>query len=235
MTLTIAIHRLYQWLLDLVLPPRCVVCGKVETWLCESCVDKLSPLTEPICPKCSRLWNGSGLCPLCRDRPPVVEFIRAAFLFQGPIQDAIYAYKYRGARNLAPLLAECMAEYWYQFPMEIGILVPVPLHPDRERWRGYNQAALLAKALGALIERPVELGALVRTRPTRSQTKLSVPERRRNVAEAFECVMGEDLCGRDIMLVDDVATTGATLDACAVSLLACGVRSVRAFTLARAV
>ena len=128
-----------------------------------------------------------------------------------------------------------MAEFWHRFPEEVDVIVPVPLHPDRERQRGYNQAALLAEALGRLIERPVALEALVRVRPTRSQTKLNAIERRRNVADAFACVRGEDMGGRDIMVVDDVATTGATLDACAVALLAWDVHSVRAFTLARAV
>jgi ComF family protein len=128
-----------------------------------------------------------------------------------------------------------MAEFWLRCPEKIDVIVPVPLHPDRERRRGYNQAALLAKPLGRLIERPVELEALVRVRATRSQTMLNSFERRRNVADAFACVKGEDMAGRDIMVVDDVATTGATLDACAAALLACEVRSVRAFTLARAV
>jgi ComF family protein len=164
-----------------------------------------------------------------------VTSIRSAFLFQGAIQDAIYAFKYRGARSIGILLAQCMAEFWLQTPETVDVLIPVPLHPDRERQRGYNQAAILAEILGRMIERPVETRALVRVRPTRSQTKLSVAERRRNVADAFTCVMGEDIRGHDIMLVDDVATTGATLDACAVALLAGGARSVRAFTLARAV
>jgi ComF family protein len=128
-----------------------------------------------------------------------------------------------------------MAEFWLRCPEKIDMIVPVPLHPDRERQRGYNQAALLAKPLAHLIERPVEMEALVRVRATRSQTTLNSSERRRNVADAFVCVKGEDMAGRDIMVVDDVATTGATLDACAAALLACEVRSVRAFTLARAV
>ncbi len=165
----------------------------------------------------------------------MVEFIRSAFPFQGPIQDAIYAFKYRGACQLAPLLARCMAEFWLRFQENVDVLVPVPLHPDRERQRGYNQAALLAEELGPLIERPVVTEALVRVRPTRSQTQLNSVERRRNVAGAFACARSDDICGRDIMLVDDVATTGATLDACAAALLAGDAHSVRAFTLARAV
>jgi ComF family protein len=164
-----------------------------------------------------------------------VASIRSAFLFQGPIQDVIYAFKYRGAQELAPLLATRMAEFWLQVPEKIDVVVPVPLHPDRERQRGYNQAALLAETLGRLIERPVEMGALFRTRPTRSQTTLNSVERKRNVADAFTCVMDEYMGGRDIMLVDDVATTGATLDACAAALLAVNVHAVRALTLARAV
>lgn len=235
MTFRTGVRRLYRGFLDLILPPRCVVCGKVETWLCEGCTSQLSFFTGPVCPKCGRQWRGSGLCSFCRDHPPIVESIRSAFLFQGPVQDAIYAFKYRGAQNLAVPLAQRMAEFWLRAPNKVDVLVPVPLHPERERQRGYNQAALLAEVLGRLIERPVAIGALVRVRPTRSQTQLDATERRRNVAGAFTCMMDEYIRGRDIMLVDDVATTGATLDACAASLLACDVHAVRAFTLARAV
>jgi ComF family protein len=167
--------------------------------------------------------------------------IQSVFLFEGAVRDAIHALKYRGGRHVAQPLAECMAEYWRACGLRSDLLIPVPLHPDREAQRGYNQSALLASALAPRVEVPVELTILYRTRATASQTHLNWHERWDNVRGAFACSdvpeqgHNHDLTGLWITVIDDVATTGATLDACAVALLAQGARSVSAFTLAHAV
>ena len=127
-----------------------------------------------------------------------------------------------------------MHEAWLTQEMRGELLVPVPLHPQREAKRGYNQAALLAVALGEEIGLPVAEQALQRVRNTASQTKLTRQERRVNVNAAFEMKTGADFQGKHVVLVDDVATTGATLEACAITLLQGGAKNVSAFTLARA-
>ena len=127
-----------------------------------------------------------------------------------------------------------MAEAWTRHGMHSDVLIPVPLYPSREAKRGYNQATLLAQALGRQIGVPVAERALSRVRNTVSQTRLKRPERKKNVEAAFVFTSNETLAGKCVTLVDDVATTGATLDACAVVLLAQGIESVSAFTLARA-
>jgi ComF family protein len=127
-----------------------------------------------------------------------------------------------------------MAEAWELHGMSGDLLVPVPLHPDRESQRGYNQAMLLTHALSDHLDLPAAASLLFRIRPTVSQTRLNRQARWRNVEDAFACADDCDLSGLQITLVDDVATTGATLNACAVALLAQGASSVSAFTLAHA-
>jgi ComF family protein len=179
--------------------------------------------------------DGDGhLCAVCRDAPLRVAPIRSAFLFKDEIRDVIHALKYRGASDILNPLAGRMAESWRYHNMQSDVLVPVPLHADREAKRGYNQAALVAKAIGRQVGVPVAGKVLLRVRDTPSQTRLNRDERKRNVEAAFTCVTCAPFTGRRVTLVDDVATTGATLDACAAALLACGAQSINAFTLARA-
>jgi ComF family protein len=126
-----------------------------------------------------------------------------------------------------------MAEWWEEQQIAVDVIVPVPLHPRRLRERGYNQATLLAQVLGRRMERPVRAKAVERVRNTRSQMRLDAAERRSNVAGAFRS-LDDRVSGRRILLIDDVCTTGATLDACAKALQEAGATWVHALTLARA-
>ncbi len=218
----------------LFFPPQCAGCGKVNTWLCDTCVETIPLLEGPLCPRCGRPWEGEGNCPACRAHLPAVRRLRAATLFAEPIRSAIHALKYNGGREVAESVRPLMAKAWAKWAMAGDLLAPVPLHPRREARRGYNQSALLATALGLAVNLPVVPDLLERIRPTRSQTQLGREARRRNVAGAFRVRRPSLVRGRHITLIDDVATTGATLDACAVALLEEGAASVDAFTLARA-
>jgi ComF family protein len=126
-----------------------------------------------------------------------------------------------------------MGQYWEKTPLSAEIIVPVPLHAARLRERGYNQAALLARELGKSIGLPVSENSLVRVRATRPQVELGAQERKENVRDAF-CCSNMELKEKRILLIDDVCTTGATLEACSIALQQVGARSVWAFTLARA-
>jgi ComF family protein len=228
------IQHIYRLALDLILPPLCVVCGRVNTWLCPGCAEQIPLAHHAICPRCGDAWAGAGVCDRCRTTPLSVASIRSAFIFRDSVRDAVHALKYRGGREVAELMACRMAQAWQLHQLKGDVLVPVPLFLDREAERGYNQAYLLARALAPQIEVPMEAGLVFRVRPTRSQARLRVAERWTNVKGAFACSETLDLSGVRIMLIDDVATTGATLDACAVALLTRGARSVSAFTLAHA-
>jgi ComF family protein len=174
-----------------------------------------------------------GLCTRCRNTPLRIERIRSATYFGGILQEAIHHLKYRGHTALAKPLGGLMAAYWQQHPMSADVIVPVPLHADRLRERGYNQAALLAHELARQARLAVDEQTLVRKRATTSQVKLDAKQRKENVHEAFCCSDGS-LAGKRVLLVDDVCTTGATLEACAIALQESGALSVQALTLARA-
>ncbi len=229
------VRAIYYWLLDLVLPPVCSECARVGHWLCERCALALPLFEGPMCEYCGRPHSPSGICPVCRESPLSVQPIRSAFLFEGAIREALHALKYQGGQQIVETLGEPLRRSWQQSALESDLLIPVPLHPDRERRRGYNQAQLLARALGWRLGLPVASRLLVRARDTVSQTRLDREARQRNVEGAFVLqARCSELAGMRVTLIDDVATTGATLNACAVVLRAAGVKEVNAFTLARA-
>ena len=224
----------YRWLLDLVAPPLCVGCRAVGMWLCSTCAANIPLHVGAQCPWCGRPWTGNGPCTVCQEHPLQVNPVRSAFLFEEPIRSAIHALKYRGGAQVIEVLARPLTQAWRALDMTSDLLVPVPLHKRREARRGYNQALVLAQALGAQLQLPTASRALQRVRDTASQTHLNRAARHRNVADAFAVFPGLDLAGLVVTLVDDVATTGATLNACAVVLLEAGAKAVNALTLARA-
>lgn len=153
--------------------------------------------------------------------------------FDGSLRQAIHRLKYASARDVVKPLAEMMIQFWRETPLPADVVVPVPLHPHRQRERGYNQSMLLAQAFGSAAELAVADKVLFRRRNTVSQTTLDAEQRRENVSGAFECAPAA-VQDRRVLLIDDVCTTGATLEACSVALKAGGARSVWALTLARA-
>jgi ComF family protein len=149
------------------------------------------------------------------------------------MRQAVYQLKYRNLRALAAPLAGMLNDYLVASPLPGDVLVPVPLHQKRIRERGYNQSGLLVKELGKLCDLPVVDGCLIRQENTPPQTRTTtVQERKTNVSGAFGC-LDERLKGRQVILVDDVSTSGATLDACAATLKEAGAESVWGLVLAR--
>ena len=161
-----------------------------------------------------------------------IECIRSAVYFEGVLREAVHRLKYYGRTALAEPLGGLMVAYWVQHPMPADVIVPVPLHTARLRERGYNQAALLAREMACRVGLALNEQTLVRRRATASQVKLDARQRKENVRDAFRC-SDNALTGKQVLLIDDVCTTGATLAACAVALHEGGARSVQALTLAR--
>jgi ComF family protein len=219
--------------LDLLFPPRCLGCGDWDSFLCPRCKESLPKLKPPYCTLCGAPLDRGNLCPQCAEKPLAIDGIRSPFLYQGLVRDAIHSLKYGRLKALAQPLSQLLFEYLSSHPLPADTLLPVPLHPKRIRERGYNQSSLLARELGRLIHLPVIENSLFRLRNTPPQVRLtSAEERHANVQGAFEC-KGQELYGKHILLIDDVCTTGATLNACALALKGAGVISVWGLTLAR--
>lgn len=216
-------------LLNLVFPPRCLGCRTLGTFLCPACAAGVSRLVDPFCPTCGLSVDPAH--PQCRCRAPALSFVVAAGEFDGPLRQAIRALKYQGQRAGAPALAGLLAPHLAGILEPDHLLVPVPLHPRRLRQRGYNQSALLARALTSDRAAPPDERALRRIRQTTPQVELRGEQRARNMAGAF--TGDSSRCGgRTIVLVDDVCTTGATLRAAAGAATAAGARRVYAAVLA---
>ena len=220
------VTRLKRVALDLLFPQWCVSCGREGEYICHACRRSLMPIKPPICPRCGRPQSGGVLCTGCVSWQAEIDGIRSPFIFDGVIRKAIHELKYRNLRALAAPLAELLYNYLRTSPVSGECLVPVPLHRKRLRERGYNQSVLLARELGKLIGLPVIADCLVRQRQAVPQASTgSVDERRSNVAGVFTCI-NSGLRGGQVLLIDDVSTSGATLNACAGALKSAGADSV---------
>ncbi len=231
------LHKSSRFLLDFIFPPRCVSCESANAWLCAACLAQIALITQPICDRCGTVLVDprQPACHQCEHNPlQHIDGIRSAAYFENnPIRPAIHFLKYRNHRAVAAILGQILADTCQRYDLQADIIVPVPLHLSRLRERGYNQCELLARALGALLNLPVDTHTLQRARATRSQMTLGAVERRQNVVGAFSCSRNT-LAAQRVLLIDDVCTTGSTLDACAGALKGAGVTSVWGVTLAKA-
>jgi len=227
------LDKIKELALDLLFPQWCLGCGKEGAFLCASCRSSLPRIMPPVCPKCGRPQASGILCPGCVGWQSSLDGIRSPFKFDGVIRQAIHQLKYRNLRALALPLAELLSNYLADNPVPGEVLVPVPLHTKRLRERGYNQSKLLAQELSKLTNLPMVDDCLMRQRHSLPQARTSsVEERRSNIAGAFAC-RSHNLRGKQVLLIDDVSTSGATLDACAAALEASRAISVWGLVLAR--
>lgn len=238
-------RELWRDLCELALPSACADCGgpllirRSAAPLCPTCYASLPRLACELCTLCQLLPVSGGVCAGCSARPSPLAACVAASPFQGAVEDWIHRFKYpaTGLSGLDPaaehVLGALICEAGLRLPGEPPeLVVPIPLHPRRLRMRGFNPAALLARALATRIAVPWNPRALERTRDTPSQTGLGRAARRRNLAGAFRVRAKARLPG-SVWLVDDVVTTGSTLQEAARSLRRTGVRSVAAVCVAR--
>jgi ComF family protein len=230
--------------LDLLLPPACVLCAApvdAAGLLCEECFGDLQLVGEPCCQCCGTpfelAWHAAdgGLCGRCLDAPPVFERARAAMNYDRASRRLVLPFKHADRVEYAGLLARLMARAGANLLRDSQLIVPVPLHRRRLFVRRYNQAALLARTLGKMSDRPVLADALRRIVATESLGGKSAAERREEVAGAFAVRprRAQSLRGRRILLIDDVMTSGATVNECAACLLDAGALGVDVLVAAR--
>lgn len=229
-------------LLAVVIAPACAACRQplqapTQSVVCTACWSSIRPLTPPFCAVCGDslpTWHArrasAERCPRCRATRTHIALGRAVGDYDGALGAILHALKYEGRTSIAPMLSALMRAQGHAVLAGADYTVPVPLH-WRRRWkRGFNQAELLAAGLGI----PIRC-ALRRRRHTPSQTDLPAEERHANVRDAFCVNRGTQITDACVVVIDDVSTTGATLEACAKTLLHAGAREVRTLTAARVV
>lgn len=229
-------RKALQQLFDLLYPPPCAGCQRNGYVLCPTCLSQIHPLSSSFCQRCSSPLAASGICPTCQYSPLKVSGLRAVSTYQEPLRSCIHALKYNGNTRLAEPLGTLLAQTYHTLGMQADAIVPVPLHSQRHKRRGYNHAALLATVCAAQTGIPFYDNLILRHRATLAQVDLKPWERQQNVQGAFTCspnFTSGQLHGRTILLIDDVCTTGATLEACAAPLFAAGARAVWGLVLAR--
>jgi len=241
-------RRLSSWgkLGELLLfPSSCQICKALlekrgERIVCLDCLGRLKATIRPFCLCCGRFFDGAGEPHLCADclgsRPPFTRH-RSGATYEGIAKDIILLYKYRGFEVLSGVLADFLIrslgreeDLW----SGVEAVVPVPLHPAKEKSRGFNQARLLAKRLAKHKNIPLQAGRLVKVRRTDAQTSLDARARATNLKGAFEVRKNAGIKGKIVLLVDDVYTTGSTIRECSAVLKKAGVEEVRAITVAQA-
>jgi ComF family protein len=220
------ISKVKRVALDLFFPPWCIGCGREGKYICDACRQNLPLISPPVCAVCGRPLTIDNTCPGCIEWPVAIDGIRSPFLFDGAIRKVIHEFKYRNLKAAAPLLADFLHDFLKDDPLPADVLVPVPIHQKRQRERGYNQSSLVARELGKMSGLPLVEDCLIKKVNTPPQVRTaSVSERRKNIADAFICADGR-LQGKRVLLVDDVSTSGATLNACAGVLKTAGAASV---------
>jgi len=227
---------LYKWtwtFVDLLYPPTCGGCGKLGTRWCDDCQAATKLIGLPVCQRCGRRVAKKGLCTLCKKNLPDYTALRSWAAYEGPVRKAIQRLKYNGDMALGDALARPLNILLQELNWTIDLIVPVPMSKSREEERGYNQASLLALPLALKLSLPYKPQALVKVSDVRSQVGLSWEERQNNIFNAF-LAKEYFVQDRSVLVVDDVVTSGATMNACTEALLKQGARQVFGLTLARA-
>ena len=228
------LYRWYWTAIDWLFPPTCGGCNLMGVLWCSNCLQAMQFIEPPFCEHCGMHVSKPGSCARCIELPYHLKAVRSLVVFEGPIRKAIHRIKYHQNQKLASIFAEMLANFFqYQLNWSIDMVIPVPLSGLRKKLRGYNQAALLAKPLARKLELHYSNQTLKRVRETRSQVGLSLVERRINVADVFRA--SPLVLNKNILIIDDVATSGSTLESCAKALREAGAKNIFGLTLARAV
>ncbi len=225
-------------MLDLIFPPRCIVCDGVlkttEKGICKDCRGGVHRISGPVCGRCGKELGffEDTFCKDCRMHRHAFESGKALFLYNDAMRKSIYRFKYAGRKEYAAFYGKALADAFDEWIASVSpdAIVPIPLHKKRLAQRGFNQAELIARALSKHTGIPVRNDVLSRRTDTRKQKELNVSERENNLKKAFKSG-GNDVKLDTVLLIDDIYTTGSTMDAAASCLKRSGVRRVHTLSL----
>ena len=230
----------------IIYPEVCQICNERRAnpddgYVCENCISKITFINKSICDQCGNPFEGNLTecfnCSDCTFGRPHYKHARSPCTLEGPLQTLIHRNKYTQSQWMEPLfgtlIKNALSKYRSTFSVEI--VLAVPLYPAKQRERGYNQSTWLAKIAAKELGAEFRGNILKRVKPTETQTRMSRRDRKENMKGAFKICTGSNLANKRLLLVDDVITTGATIDACAKVLMEAGAESVCALTLARGI
>ena len=229
---------MFGFILDFFFPPQCIICLKFVSsfgTLCSKCWSNINFLSDRYCYSCGVAFYSTiqkDLCPKCFVYPPPFQSAKSVFAYNDYSKRAIERFKFLGCTYSAPIYAKWMVKYCSSIFKAVDLIVPVPLHISRLRMRKYNQSVLIAKNLSDITKIPINLNSLFRVKKTDSQVGLTKKQRIANVAGAFIC-RNDAFLDKRIVIVDDVMTTGSTINACAKEIRKNGSKSIKVVTLAR--
>ncbi len=217
-------------ILDIFYPRCCPVCQKIlkdqRRMICPECEKKLRPIGHPRCYKCGKPIEEGEYCKDCQKHTHIFDQGRGIFVYDGIMRRSVTRYKYYGCREYGDFYAKAMyRNAWKNLNQwKPDLIVPVPIHKSKERLRGFNQAAYLAERLGCYTGIPVDTDLVQKVVKTKSQKKLNAMQRRKNLEKAF--LVTKNIRGKDILVIDDVYTTGSTIDAMAGCLRKRGAKNI---------
>jgi len=229
---------------DLVYPPNCSICEHVissqlsQRSLCPQCINNIIPNKPPFCPRCSRYLGQNikhSLCHECRKHSLHFDFAWSACLYENPLKNLIYAFKYGQKTHYRRCFAQIMIDFVYKYNLDIhqfDFIAPIPLFSSRLRERGYNQSYLLSAMIAEHFKIPLSTNALIRTRNSQSQTLFDKKERFTNISGAFTIKHPLEIRKKSILIIDDLLTTGATASEAALMLKNAQAKKAAVFTLA---
>lgn len=224
----------YAWqAVDWVYPPICAGCEKPGTRWCDACSSKVKTISSPFCPQCGAPVVAGETCRECDEHPPLFDRLRSWAVFDGPVRSALHRLKYRRDLGLGEILAQPLVNIIQEEKWDFDMVLPIPLSKGHLRQRGYNQAQIIALPVALKLKKECISKGVMRIKDTSSQIALSPHERYINLQDAFYANPAK-LKDRNILLIDDVATTGATLNSCAGALRDAGVKTIYCLTVAKA-
>lgn len=231
-----ALHFINKWFwigVDWIFPPRCVGCNKSGYRLCTTCLEKIQRISHPYCVLCGKKLIKGSICSTCKVMPLKITAIRSWAVYDATTRKALHQLKYYRNISLGETFSQFLCNLLIETGWEIDVVTPIPLGYARRKQRGYNQAALLAKPVAQKLNIRYQPKIVTRNRETISQVNLNYAERKNNVLGAFDA--NENLAyGKNVLIIDDVTTSGSTLDACADALFKAGAKNVYGMTVARA-